>query len=350
MKNIANFVGLFLFAGTVNAQINVPQVQKSLYGIVEATWCGYCGANGIPITNDIITQVGDKAIFFGLHKSSSSQLYSSTAEDIANSIGTTGQPYWTLNGVGLGSYSATLQSSAISTINTVYNPTTTDVNAGFEWYILDDTLYVETLTEFFGPANGDYNVAVYLSEDSIYAYQANYDPAIPNGNLYHNHVLRTSLSQNAFGVQLASGNISSGMTYSNFHKIKIDPSWDLNQIHLSTVIWEGNPGSYTFVNANDSGQENLSASIHSNDVDAIQLTVFPNPSSDVLTVSTAHLKDNSTLRLYDLTGKIVYEIKLVKSIDSSVDVNIDELVSGPYVLTITSDNSGKTLSRQVIVQ
>ena len=60
-----------LLSSFLTAQINVPQVQKSLYTAYESTGCGYCGLYTIPVTNQIAGQVGGKTVFFSLHQTSS---------------------------------------------------------------------------------------------------------------------------------------------------------------------------------------------------------------------------------------------------------------------------------------
>jgi len=222
------------------------------------------------------------------------------------------------------------------------------VNAGFGWYIENDTIYVETVTEFFNASSGDYNVAVYLSEDSIEAYQSNYDPAIPSGNIFHNHILRTSLSSNAFGVLAASGNNNSGDTYTNLHKIKIDPTWDLNQIHFSAVVWKDNGGTYEFINANDSGQEIALTFIDNRDKESVELNIYPNPVSETLIVTSINLKENATVQLYDVDGRIVYENNWNKQGGLELKINVSNLSSGEYILLITSGNTKTT--KQVLVK
>ena len=348
LRTILFFSGYLLFFGTVNSQINVPQVQKSLYGVVEATWCGNCGQYGIPTTAAVINQAGEKAVIYSLHKSSSSQLYAPTAEHIANAIGTSGQPYWTLNGTGFGGYSNTIQNAIIDSIHSNYSSSFADVNAGFEWYILNDTIYVETLTKFFNAANGTYNVAVYLSEDSVYKYQSNYDPGIPNGNIYHNHVLRSSLSTSAFGLQVASGIVSAGSTYINFHKIAIDPSWNLDQIHFSAVVWKDNGGDYGFINVNDVGQEVISTGIDFEENESIDVTIFPNPVVETLQVTSTQFKDNLVIRLSDLNGKVVYENKLKEKEYISLIIDVSYFSKGQYFLSVISDKT--IITKQVLVK
>lgn len=347
MRILLFFSGILLFFGTVNAQINVPQVQKSFYGVYESTGCGYCGQYAVPLTEEIVNQYGEKAIFFSLHHSGS-LLYSSTGQSIANSIGGTATPYWSINATPLGFYTAGLKEVIVDSINANYSATETDVNAGFSWSIENDTIYVETVTEFFNSTTGDYNVAVYLSEDSIYAYQSNYDSGIPSGAIYHNHILRTGFSSNSFGEQVASGVISAGSTYTKSHKIAVDPLWDLDQVHLSAFIWKDNGGSYAFKNANDIGEEIRLTSVDKTDKQDAKLTIYPNPVSDNLTVVSTNLTDNSFIRMSDINGRVVYENKLNSKDENLLNIDVNRFVSGTYILSIISNKVN--ISKQVIVK
>ncbi len=336
------FLGLSLISFS---QITVPQEQKSLYGVVEATWCGNCGQYGIPTTNNVISQVGNKAIFFSMHANSSSALHSPTATSIANTIGTSGQPHWTLNGVSYGGYSGSIQNTIINAINTNYNASTTDVNVGFEWNVANDTIYVETLTKFFNSLNGDYYLAVYVSEDDVYAYQANYDPMIPSGNIYHDHILRTSFSTNAFGTMISTGAVSAGTTFSNIHKLKVDPAWSTNNIHISVVLWRDNGAGYDFINANGDGVN--ASDIVENDM-SLDFFVYPNPVSNEVNISFTQPKSNVTASVYDVTGKVVFTEELSNDGSFSHNLNLTDLSSGVYYLKMTNDKVSAT--QKVIIQ
>lgn len=340
-KLLSTFIACLFFSAFI-AQPTVPQVQKSLYGIVEATWCGNCGQYGIPTTNQVISQTSNKAVFFSMHANSSSALHSTTAQNLAAAIGTSGQPYWTLNGNAIGGYSASIENNMINSINTNYSATTTDVNAGFEWNIVNDTIYIETLTEFFNAANGEYYVAVYLSEDDIYAYQSNYDPNIPNGNIYHDHILRTSFTASVFGNQIVNGTIAAGSTYTNFQKIKVDPSWNLNKIHISVAVWEKNGNSYTFKNINDQGSNLTSIDLTENKID---YNVYPNPSLGIFNLQLNGEPKDYSISLYNLLGKNVYTEDFgnetsVKTLDFS------NLEKGIYILNV---NNGETNSSEKLI-
>jgi hypothetical protein len=277
-----------------------------------------------------------------MHANSNSALHSTSAQSLASAIGTSGQPYWTLNGNAIGGYSGSIGNNIINTINANYNPTVTDVNAGFDWHIANDTIYVETLTEFFSGANGEYYVAVYLSEDDIYAYQANYDPNIPNGNIYHDHIFRTSFTSNVFGNQIVNGVIIAGATFSDFQKIKIDPNWDLNKIHISVAVWEKNGSSYTFKNINDNGGQLTSVDLAKKEV---EFNIYPNPSNGIFNLQLNNKVESYNLSVYNLLGKQIYS-KVFTNKLSIKTLDFSALTKGIYMLNI---NNGESSSSKKII-
>jgi hypothetical protein len=338
MKNLFILIVAVLSVSNLNGQINVPPVQKSMYGIFEATWCGNCGRYGIPITNQIINQTGNKAIFYTIHSSSSSDLYSSTAGSLGNALGVSAVPKWTLNWEVVNESISTIESSIVNSINSNYSATGADVNAGFEWRIENDTIHVETLTKFFNSLSGEFYVSLYLSEDSIWAYQSNYDPNIPSGHIYHNHILRTSFSANPFGLEVAEGYIDAGSTYSNFHKIKVDPNWNLDQIHLSAIVWQKNGTDYTFKNINDQGAKNISNSIaYKTKKENLSFNVYPNPNNGVLNIELNKLLNEPLIKIYNLQGALVYQGTIENTFTTQVDIS--HLKSGVYLVQLQSEKA-----------
>lgn len=346
MKKILFAISAFLLIGSSNAQISIPNEQKSLYAIVEATWCGNCGQFGIPVTNQVISQVGSKAVFMTMHASTNSALYSPTAQALTAAFGASGQPHWTFNGASVGSYSGSIQNTMITNINNNYNATMSDVNTGYNWYVAGDTLYVETLTEFFNAANGDYYVAPYVIEDNVYAYQANYDPMIPNGNIFHKNILRTAVASTDFGDMIASGSINAGTQYPYTFKMKIDPAWNLNEIRVATVVWKRNGQAYDFENANDQGMQILGVESFTN---ATDIDIYPNPSiSGLVYVNLNNLLNNPEIKLYNLEGKIVYQEKVNGMKRRSLKLDFTEMTPGSYFLSLT--DSEKTISKKLVIK
>lgn len=322
------------------SQINVPQVQKSLYSSVDATWCGNCGKDGIPSTAAIYDNVEDKAVFFELHASTSSALFSSTAKALADEFGVDSYPRATVNGIDKGSLNSTLITPLTTEITTNYNSSETMVNAGFEWKTENDSIIVDVKTTFFEDANGEYYTGVYITEDSIWEYQANYDPAIPNGNIYHFHILRDVLSTNIHGKITGTGTINANDEITSQHSIKIDPEWALNNIHINTVVWKKTGSDYEFVNANNTGTAlTTNLSIHSvNDFESIGIS--PNPSSNIIQIS--ELNDQITqLDIMDNLGRIV------KTTPANSHIDISFLDKGQYQLI--GRNSKSILARSKFI-
>jgi len=337
MKNYLYF-GALLFSVSALGQIEVPEVQKSLYGSVDATWCGNCGNVGIPTTASIYSQVNDKAVFFELHASSSSALYSPTAQELSDEFGVSSYPSVTLNGELEGSLNGSIENQLVNDITNNFSETSTQVNAGFEWYTEGDSLFVNTKTQFFEELTGEFYTGVYISEDSIWEYQANYNPDIPNGNIFHFHILRDVLSENVHGLPTGSGTIVSNTEFTETHKIKIDPSWDLSNIHINTIVWEKNGSNYSFKNANNTGSvltPNLSVDQFK---ETKAVTLFPNPSSHTIQIESAdHLL--SDIQIIDRLGRTLRTYK-TEGVSSYV-IDVSELQSGIYYVVGTTENQSK---------
>lgn len=338
--------GAFLFSVSAFGQIEVPEVQKSLYGSVDATWCGNCGRDGIPTTASIYSQVNDKAAFFELHASTSSELYAPKAQTLSDEFGVSSYPSVTLNGMLEGPLNANIENQIVTDITNNYNASSTDVNAGFEWMVEGDSLFVTTNTTFFEELTGEYYTGVYITQDSIWEFQANYDPNIPNGDIYHFHILRDVLSDDAHGVPTGSGTIAADTEVMADHKIKIDPSWDLNNIHINTIVWEKNGNDFTFKNANNVG-EALTPNLSVNDFDqSIEVTLFPNPSSGLIYLNA---NDNklTEVQITDHLGRII-RVQNLQNV-SHTQLDVSNLHTGMYYV-IGKTEDGALFNKRFIKQ
>jgi hypothetical protein len=338
-------LGALLTVSLTQAQISVPQVQKSLYTPIEATWCGFCGKNGIPTTAEVYSEVSDKAIFMGLQPSNTSALYAPKASSIVNKIGgVSGYPSIALNFDLIGVLTPGKKTQLINGINDKYNATETDVNAGFHWYKTDDSLVVLTNTKFFNELEGEFKTGVYITQDSIWEYQTNYDANIPNGNIYHFHVMRDVMSSDAFGVATGSGTVTSGTEIVKRHAIEWNADWDINNIHINTVVWKTNGSAYDFKNANNVGQKIQEPGLSINDELQInQINVFPNPSSGVIKISSKYELQN--IEIFDSKGSKVAHYQ--KNSNPLKSIDISNLKSGFYILK-GSDKKGNSFSNSII--
>ncbi|RZJ71362.1 T9SS type A sorting domain-containing protein [Flavobacterium sp.] len=105
----------------------------------------------------------------------------------------------------------------------------------------------------------------------------------------------------------------------------------------ATTGWTGG-----FVNGGVGGIYKFDGNLRTNDTNAVQVSVTPNPTNGVVTVSGFNVANVS---VYDLTGKKVYTKDFASIADASVDISA--LQTGAYVLTATSD-TGATKTTKVL--
>lgn len=68
------------------------------------------------------------------------------------------------------------------------------------------------------------------------------------------------------------------------------------------------------------------------------LSIYPNPANDVLNISGLQGIENGTINITDLAGRVVYS-QTLSSTANNMQVNIESLSKGVYMLTIDSDQS-----------
>ncbi len=104
-------------------------------------------------------------------------------------------------------------------------------------------------------------------------------------------------------------------------------------------------GGLSFFNSINASQVGVGELLNEEDV-----SIFPNPSSDKITIS---IKDNSysemTVRCYDVLGKIVFEKNTFNKI---IDINVSQFSKGMYVIQLHSKDAGqlKLITKKLIVQ
>jgi len=84
-------------------------------------------------------------------------------------------------------------------------------------------------------------------------------------------------------------------------------------------------------------------------IEQVKVNVFPNPASDLIAVQVLDLvKDNMTVELYDISGKLVDKTILYQG-STIVYFDITKLYSGQYFINIT-DNNGGRISRKILIE
>lgn len=78
------------------------------------------------------------------------------------------------------------------------------------------------------------------------------------------------------------------------------------------------------------------------DAPEVQVTIFPNPTSEILNIKTSSYV-NATYTLYDALGKSVLADQLS---DEQTPIQVGQLAAGAYTLELNFDNSDKSSPKQ----
>ncbi|MBX3165295.1 MAG: T9SS type A sorting domain-containing protein, partial [Bacteroidetes bacterium] len=77
-----------------------------------------------------------------------------------------------------------------------------------------------------------------------------------------------------------------------------------------------------------------------------QIDLFPNPTSNRVTVKSSIEKDNLSIRICDLTGRVLVSQQIItENYIGFVDLH---LINGAYITTITNEH-GKTISKKLLI-
>ena len=67
----------------------------------------------------------------------------------------------------------------------------------------------------------------------------------------------------------------------------------------------------------------------------INLSVFPNPTKDNLTLQVQNFNNNLTYQLFDMQGKLLESKPITKN---QLEINTNNFIAGTYFLTVTQKN------------
>ena len=67
-----------------------------------------------------------------------------------------------------------------------------------------------------------------------------------------------------------------------------------------------------------------------NDYNQLKISIFPNPTSDILNISFVKLTDKLTLRIFDLAGRFVNEQKFLTN---DIKIDMSNYANGIYILS-----------------
>lgn len=221
----------------------VAQIQKTLITKRTATWCPYCGTWGWDFFESVDGAVGEKAVLVAAHFGGSS-LENPTSLDWVTNLGSSSQPKFFINNDLLTVNSSNMP-DALNVLkgqvdnNYLQAPV---ANVGLQTGWSGPDLSIQTRTQFFQDANGEYYLGIYLVEDEVLATQAG-----QTGQVSHHHILRGDATPNTFGELILNGAVSAGETFTKSFTTAIG-SYKIDDLDIVGVIWKKENNKYLVVN------------------------------------------------------------------------------------------------------
>jgi len=195
---------------------------------------------------------------------------------------------------------------------------------------------------FFDDMNGDYRFNVYLTEDSIKAFQSS---APDPNNYYHKHVLRAMLGgtygkQGSLPVSIKKGDVKH---YEFVYTIPKD--YNINKMHITALVQN-----YTHSDLNkrilNSEHKAFKQAVSVQDAPATaatELKVYPNPAKNVLHVSTGNAQVKYKMSIIDMNGRT----HITSDIYGNAEIDIQALPAGHYILMA---DDGAVVHTQAVVK
>ena len=348
---------------TLSSTLNVvvPAAGKLVVGEeATGTWCGWCPRGAVALNwmdNDY------EGFWQGIAVHNGDPMVDATYDNgIAGYI--SGYPS------GLVDRGSVIDPSAFSQdfLQRIVIPPHAIINNGAQ---LDGNILKVSLDlDFQLPTNGTHRVLCTLVEDSVTGsgpqyYQANYysggsslidvdgtdwnaKPSnVPDYLMVYRHVAR-AISPSFLGDPLPSNSYGAGDTETVCSEFTIDPSWDLNKIHIVGMLLDvqgmvDNASSTTIAQAEYDGYSgNCSGSTDAIYLDGPDdLVVYPNPASNNLYVNNIP-ENTESINIINIEGKTVLNISTTSVID------ISKLSKGLYVIKF--NGSEFTETRNFVVE
>lgn len=220
---------------------------------------------------------------------------------------------------------------------------------------MGDNIEVKVIAWFVGALEGDYRLAAVITEDGVTGTgsgynQANYysgggagdmggyedltDP-VPAADMVYDHVARALGDDEILGTTGSLPTSIAASTYEGYTYTIPKGDWDLTKLHFIGMLVDGETGE--ILNAGIT--RNLSASgIEENEAD-FNLSVYPNPSTDLTNIKVSLIETSDVnVEIYNALGELVYS------------KNTQNLTAGAYIYSVdvTAFSAGMYTVRTVV--
>lgn len=397
MKSKFILASALLFSLAVNAQQNVSTNGKKYVLVTDGTgaWCPYC-SDGISRLDDIVT-AEPAVIAVGVHNSTPSV---SRFDNMEIPDGAAWNSNWCYNNSGLGYPYGTVDCHYFKLGQTDLDSNSVGMNRGYwasavsqakAWAPQYDvqmshsynssnrTISISVTAKALAALTGDYNINVWLIEDDVTGTgsgwsQANayngtaghkyYNAGSPIPNFKHQHVLRAMIGgtwgTSAASNPAANSSVTKTFTYvipATYTPTAGNPGTstpDLNKMHLIAFVQKATTGSkvnnkdINIINSVEAKFFPWNTNVQ-NVSNLADLTVYPNPASDMITVN-AHLNTPAETKIVitNTVGQTVFsETYPAGGSYFGANISLANLNNGIHFVTITSN--GVSTTEKIVV-
>jgi len=227
-------------------------------------------------------------------------------------------------------------------------------------------LTVTVSADFQAAAGSTWKLACVLTEDNVTGSDAGYSQAnyyagggsgimggyeilpdpVPFGQMVYDHVARGIMPSFDGDNTVFPATVNASEVHSGTYTFTIDPSWDMNQMHVVGMLIAPNG------TVDNAGQSTLGDLLDIDEVtNPIQsFNVYPNPSTTYAVV-TVDLKQESdvVMTIVDMTGKKISSKDYGTMIDhNEIPMNTSSLETGVYLVQLTVNNF--TMTKRLVVE
>jgi len=218
-------------------------------------------------------------------------------------------------------------------------------------------------TTFTDAVTGAWKLAVVLTEDEVTGTGSGYNQtnyyagggngvmggfealpsSVPASQMTYNHVARSITP--SYGGQVFAGSISPGEAVNDTFELSIDPSWDLDQIKVISLLIDPTG------RIDNAFKTNLQVEVGINEKTVVNdFRIFPNPAANGFSQLMIELKNSQdgSVEIFDMTGKLI-ETKSFSSLTGGIQmpINTAALTSGIYLVKLSVGNEIHT--RRLVV-
>ena len=225
-------------------------------------------------------------------------------------------------------------------------------------------LQVSVTADFQQAITGDYRLACVITEDGVTGSGSGWSQAnayagggngvmggyellpnpVPASQMVYDHVARIILPNFDGQVNSFPSSVAAGEVHSLDFDITIDPTWDLNEIHIIGLLIDptgkiDNAGSITFLEATGISETETGT----------PLKMYPNPATDMTNISIGNVQNEQvSISISDINGRIVAEKSYGElSGEINLPITTSMMEKGVYIVNV-SVGTTITTSRLVV--